>query len=86
MKIYRVALPDGQIVLFLPCPRKLKGTRVHHPDNHYAHYRSAMREARRKVSPISGRQWVKFRKFGAKAYREYVLDRETRGMNANPTN
>ena len=70
-RVYRVALPDGQVVLFMPCPRKVKGTRGHNPDNHYAARRSPMRDARRQIGPISGRQWVKFRKFGSKAYRAF---------------
>lgn len=57
--------------MFLPCPRKVKGTRGHHPDNVYAQWRSPMRDARRQISFISGRQWVKFRKFGSKAYRAF---------------
>ena len=73
-------------VMFLPCPRKPKGTRGHNFLNTYAMWRNPMRDARRKVGPISGRQWVKFRKFGAKAYRKYILDRESRGINENPTN
>ncbi len=69
--------------MFLVSPRKVPGTRGHNPANQYAAWRNPMRDARRKLSPISGRQWVKFRKFGSKAYRQLVLEQETRGMNAN---
>lgn len=58
-------------VMFLRSLRKAKETRGHHPDNKYAQWRSPMRDARRKIGPISGRQWVKFRKFGSKAYRAF---------------
>ena len=59
------------MIRFLPSPRKAPGTRGHNPDNQYAQWRSPMREARRSVGWPSGRQWIKFRKFGSKAYRAY---------------
>lgn len=69
--IYKMVDKYGMIFFFLPSPRKLKGTRGHNPDNQYAAYRSPMRDARRQVNWPGGRQWVKFRKFGAKAYRKW---------------
>ena len=71
-------------VRFLRCPRKLKATRGHNPDNKYAKWRNPLRDARRKFGKISGRQWVKFRKYGQKAYRQYVKTQTDRGMNENP--
>lgn len=68
------------IFLFMPCPRKLKGMRGHHPNNDYATWRSPMRDARRQVGPISGRQWVKFRKFGSKAYRAFKAKQLMEGI------
>ena len=58
-------------VRFLQSPRKTKGSRGHNPANQYAAWRNPMREARRKIGWPSGRQWVKFRKFGSKAYRNF---------------
>ncbi len=72
-------------IRFLRSPRKLKENRGHNPDNKYAVWRNPMREARRKIRWPSGRQWVKFRKFGSKAYRRHILEQEARGMNANTT-
>lgn len=67
-------------VMFLRSPRKEKGKRGHHPDNKYALWRSPMREARRKVGHLSARQWVRFRKFGAKAYRAFKAKQLTEGI------
>ena len=67
-------------VLFLRSPRKLPGTRGHNPDTQYARWRSPMRDARRQVGPISGRQWVKFRKFGSKAYRAFKAKQSMEGI------
>jgi hypothetical protein len=63
---------EGWVIRFLPSPRKAPGTRGHNPDNQYAAWRSPMRDARREVGWPSGRQWVKFRKFGSKAYRKHL--------------
>ena len=65
-------------VRFLRSPRRAKGTRGHNPDNQYATWRSPMREARRKIGWLTGRQWVKFRKFGQKMYRK-MQDAKTMG-------
>lgn len=67
-------------VMFLRSPRKEKDKRGHHPDNQYAVWRSTMREARRKVGHLSGRQWVRFRKFGAKAYRAFKAKQLMEGI------
>lgn len=73
-------------VLFLRSPRKTKGTRGHNPDNKYAIWRAPLREARRKMGWPLGRQWVKFRKFGSKAYKKFVAAKAERGIVENPTN
>ena len=67
-------------VMFLSSLRKEKGTRGHNPTNRYALWRSPMRDARRQVGPISGRQWVKFRKFGQKAYKKFMEQKTLGGM------
>jgi len=72
-------------VQFLRSPRKVKDTRGHNPENKYAFWRSPMREARRAVGWISGRQWAKFRKFGQKAYRKYQAQGAGGAIDANPT-
>lgn len=79
-KMYRAVDEHGMIYTFLPCPRKAKGTRGHHPMNVYANFRSTIREARKQIGPISGRQWVKFRKFGSKAYRAWKAKQLTEGI------
>jgi len=75
----------NRTVLFLPCPRKNPGTRGHNPNNEYAKWRNPLRDARRKLAPISGRQWVKFRKFGQKAWKKMQEEKTLGGMLANPT-
>ena len=67
-------------VMFLRSPRKQPGTRGHNPDNQYATWRAPMREARRKLGWPSGRQWVKFRKFGTKAYKKYQEEKTMGGL------
>ena len=62
-------------VMFLRSPRKADGTRGHHPDNSYAVWRNPLRDARRKLGGMSGRQWTLFRKYGQKAWRQ--MQRET---------
>ncbi len=84
LKVYRVVDKYGMIFTYLPCPRKLRGTRGHNPDNKYAFWRKPMREARRKIGWLTGRQWRKFRKFAGLAYRQHVKTQTDRGMNANP--
>jgi hypothetical protein len=78
-------------VMYLPCPRKLKDTRGHHPDNEYAKWRSPKRSLRRQLVTAgvilkSGRSWIKYRKSAAKAYRQYQDDQTMGGiLEANPT-
>ena len=81
-KVYKAVDRHGMIYLFMPSPRKTRGTRGHNPLCRYAEFRSPMREARREVQWPSGRQWVKFRKFGLKAYRKHVALQTDRGINA----
>ena len=72
-------------VRFLRSPRKAKGARGHNPEATYASWRAPMREARRAIGWLTGRQWIKFRKFGTKAYRQHQASFTDRGMNANAT-
>ena len=72
-------------VMFLPCPRKVKGTRGHNPENKYAAWRSPKRLLRRQlikagVILASGRAWVKYKKSAQKAYRQYQTDETMGGM------
>lgn len=73
-------------VMFLRSPRKAKGTRGHNPECKYAAWRSPMREARRKLGWPTGRQWVKFRKFGTKAYKKWQAEGAGGTIDANPAN
>jgi len=82
-KVYRVVDKHGMIFTFLPSPRKLRGTRGHNPENHYAGWRAPLREARRQIGWQTGRQWRKFRKFGMKAYRKHIATQTDRGINVN---
>jgi len=82
---YRVADRHGMIFLFLPTPRKAKGTRGHHPKNAYATWRSPKRLLRRQLIKAgvilrSGRSWVKYKKSAQKAYRQYKQDETMGGL------
>ena len=90
-KVYRVALPNGQVVLFVPCPRKLKGTRGHNPENHYARWRSPRRSLRRQLTKAgvilhSGRAWRRYKKDAKRMYRAYQQDATLGGMLDDATN
>lgn len=52
------------------CDRKA-ATVLFLPASKYMPWRNPMRDARRQMGWPSGRQWVKVRKFGAKAYRKF---------------
>lgn len=66
--------------MFLRSPCKEPGARGHHPDNQYAKWRNPLRDARRKFGKISGRQWVKFRKYGQKAFKKYQEEKTMGGL------